>query len=159
MQCLLYINLILCNSLCYSLFSNTVYTIINQSSYFIKQQRVIKKVTTHRGAPWRFVTSWFKSQKDLIKNWINPRGNRCYIDSIDGHREAYFFSLVSVNMLGKGTKNFCSCEKEKFFFLWERKSDFLGGGGIICNDLCITFLPFQSTCSFSLYLPWCYLLF
>lgn len=74
---------------------------INQSLYFIKQQRVIKKVTTHRGVPWRFVTLWFKSQKDLIKSWINPWGERCYIDSIDGQKAVYFFSLVSVNMFKK----------------------------------------------------------
>lgn len=116
MRCLLYINLVFCNSLYHSLFSNTVYTIINQSSHFIKQQRAINKVTTHRGAPRRFVTSWFKSQKDLIKSWINPGGKRCCIDSIDGNKAAYFFSLVSVNMLGK--RNKVSSMRKKIRFPW-----------------------------------------
>lgn len=148
MQYLLYINLIFCNSCCHSLFLNTLHTIINQSLYFIKQQRVIKKVTTHRGVPWRFVTSWFKSQKDLIKSWINPWGKRCYIDSVDGHKAAYFFSLVSVNTLGKRNS-----------FLQERKQDFLDGGSIIWNALHATFLLFHWEWSVSFHLPWLYVFF
>ena len=36
------------------------------------------------------------------------------MDSIDGHREAYFFSLVSVNMMGKGAKFFSVRKKIRF---------------------------------------------
>lgn len=57
LQYLFYINLTLCDfSLALFCFS-MLCTIINQSLYFIKQQRVIKKVTTQGEVPWWFVTS------------------------------------------------------------------------------------------------------
>ena len=148
MQYLLYINLIFRNSCCHSLFSNTLYTIINQSSYFIKQQRVIKKVTTHRGVPWRFVISWFKSQKDLIKSWINPWGGKMLYRFYWWAQSSPF---VFIGLLRHW-------EKETVF-LRERKQDFLNGGRVIWNGLYALFLPFHSEPSVSFHLPWLYLFF